>query len=338
MKRALILPLTIMILAGLSIMWMPNAGAYERYHDPNKNDEGYCAECHPGFLNGELDTLHARHTGGTDPVTTNCLLCHTTAGGTDNPLTMWSGLDGGNGLGCAGCHGRDYGETVTANYGGFPTAGKPKASGYGLRKLHINIGETVCLACHPDVNQSFIKPEFVAPLNHARSDVGFGGEPLNPCDNEDSANDADSFGLDNDGDLMWDADDPDCSLIADTHVITESGGGQVNFELDAGPGNASRNYILLGTFSGTDPGFPLPGGLVVLPMNWDWFTDLEMTLLNSFFFTNFMGSLDVSGMATAQLNVPPLPPGTAGFSMHYAFCLNNPFNFASHSSAVFIWP
>ena len=75
--------------------------AFESYHDPLQDDQGYCSFCHTGFTGGRSDTLHSLHTEGSDPVTTNCDLCHT-GSGRDNPLTMWSKDDH---LGCAGCHG-----------------------------------------------------------------------------------------------------------------------------------------------------------------------------------------------------------------------------------------
>lgn len=185
-------------------LWVGSAGAYESYHDPTlegEADEGYCSSCHPGFLGGRSDTTHALHTGNPDPVTGNCSLCHT-GSGRDNPLIMWSA---GDLLGCTGCHGRDYGETIQANYRGFPTQGKAKASGYGLRAHHAGAGVTVCADCHTDT----VTPvaENVNPPYYARGDVRLGGAPVDSCSNEDSGNDADSTGLDNDGDDAYDGAD-----------------------------------------------------------------------------------------------------------------------------------
>ncbi len=180
--------------------------AYESYHDPTLNGGGYCATCHPGFVGGRHSRLHALHAEGVDPLTFNCLLCHTGAS-FENPLVMWSKQGG---LGCMGCHGRDYGETVESDYRGLPTLGKPKASGYGLRKLHLRNGITVCQDCHADVPQQAILPENVNPPYYARSDVALAGEAADACANEDSLNDADSRGLDNDGDLQYERDDADC--------------------------------------------------------------------------------------------------------------------------------
>jgi parallel beta-helix repeat protein len=127
-------------------------------------------------------------------------------------------------------------------------------------------------------------------------------------------------------------------LEADTFSIPETSGGTVNFALFGDTPNAGRNYLLLGSVSGTCPGTALPGGLETLRLNKDWFTDLELLLLGTPLFLGFHGKLDVWGNASAQLNLPPLPPGTAGITMHYAYCLNNPFDFVSNPVAVEVVP
>ncbi|MHC4942814.1 MAG: C25 family cysteine peptidase [Planctomycetota bacterium] len=126
-------------------------------------------------------------------------------------------------------------------------------------------------------------------------------------------------------------------LTCDTYTIPEATGGSVNFFLAAGASNAGRNYILLGSTSGTSPGFPLPGGHATLPLNWDWFTDLVLSLLNSPLFDNFMGVLNGTGQATAQLNFPPVP-GYGGTVMYYAFTCSNPYDYVSNPVTITITP
>jgi hypothetical protein len=123
------------------------------------------------------------------------------------------------------------------------------------------------------------------------------------------------------------------TLWADADTIPEAG-GTVNMSLSADEDNGGRNYLIVGGTSGTEPGYTLPGGRVTLPINWDWFSDLEMTLLNSSIFSDFMGTLDGDGKASAQLNVPTLPAGSAGLIMYYAYCCNSPFDFASNAVAI----
>ncbi|MFH2000482.1 MAG: agmatine deiminase family protein [Planctomycetota bacterium] len=121
---------------------------------------------------------------------------------------------------------------------------------------------------------------------------------------------------------------------ADTFEISERFGGQVNFSLNAGVANGLRNYIVMGGASGTSPGFLLPGGYATLPLNWDIVTDVILSLLNTPYFSNFLGQLDGEGRASAQLNIGPLPTGTAGTTLYFAFALNNLWDFASDPLAI----
>ncbi|MFH2000929.1 MAG: VCBS repeat-containing protein [Planctomycetota bacterium] len=127
-------------------------------------------------------------------------------------------------------------------------------------------------------------------------------------------------------------------LEADISTLSEATGGSIVFSLHASSANAGRHYLLLGTATGTSPGFPLPGGMAALPLNWDAFTDIVLSLLNTPVFANFLNTLDSSGEAQAQIHSGPLPPGSAGVVMHYAYCLNNPFNFASNPVRIDIVP
>jgi hypothetical protein len=124
-------------------------------------------------------------------------------------------------------------------------------------------------------------------------------------------------------------------LATDTCFLSQGGGGTVNFNLFAGEDNKYRNYLILGGASGTDPGTLLPGGLATIPINWDWFTDLELSLINiSPIFTDFLGVLGYPGKASSQLIAPALPPVAVGVVMHYAYCCNNPFDYVSNPVEV----
>ncbi|MHC4944269.1 MAG: sialidase family protein [Planctomycetota bacterium] len=131
---------------------------------------------------------------------------------------------------------------------------------------------------------------------------------------------------------------PDFSLEVDTDELPANTGGTVNFTLDAGSDNKDRNYLLLGGTRGSEPGFPLPGGLATLPIHWDGFTDYILLNLNTTLFTDFLGKLDDNGQAAAQLNAPPVPPELIGTVMTYAYCLNAPFDFVSKPVDVEIVP
>ena len=112
-------------------------------------------------------------------------------------------------------------------------------------------------------------------------------------------------------------------------------GGTVTFNLDPGFGYYNRNYLILGSVSGTQPGTPLPGGMAVLPLNWDVFTDIALSLVNTPAFQEFMGQ-------SPQFKAPVLQtgplPGAAGISLYFAYTMNNPFDFASHPMRIDIVP
>ena len=55
-------------------------------------------------------------------------------------------------------------------------------------------------------------------------------------------------------------------------------------------------------------------------------------------FPGFLGKLDAAGESTAQFNAPALPPGCVGLRMYFAFCMNNPFDYASNPEVVEIIP
>jgi hypothetical protein len=124
-------------------------------------------------------------------------------------------------------------------------------------------------------------------------------------------------------------------LKPDTYSVSEASGALVNLTLDAGAANAHRHYLLLGSMTGVHPGQPLPGGLRELPLIFDDLTAAVMLYLNTPLFSAFLATLDASGRSTAQLNTGgPMPPGSAGHTMYFAYALNNPFDFASNPVSI----
>lgn len=132
----------------------------------------------------------------------------------------------------------------------------------------------------------------------------------------------------------------DFGLAADTETLSESTGGTVTFDLCAGKANGQRTYLLCGGTSGTSPGTPLPGGAAVLPVNWDAFSTILFSLVNTPFFQNFTGSLSQKdGSARATLNTfGPLPPDSAGVTLYFAYALNEPWDYASNPVSIEIVP
>ena len=127
-------------------------------------------------------------------------------------------------------------------------------------------------------------------------------------------------------------------LEADTDTLSAAAGGQVHFTLAAGAAQAHRTYLLLGSVSGTDPGTPLPGG-TVLPLNWDLFTGIVLSGLNTSGFHQFFALLDSGGNGQALLDTQgSLDPACAGLTLYFAYAVRNHPWFASNAVAVVIVP
>lgn len=123
------------------------------------------------------------------------------------------------------------------------------------------------------------------------------------------------------------------SLHGDKNTISSKNGGVVNFVLDAGIKNKNRAYYMLGSMSGTSPGFPLPGQNVVMPLNWDLFLVNMITWINTPMFANFSGILDSQGLGGAVLTAGPTS-GFIGQKLYFAYLLDNPFDFVSNPVTI----
>lgn len=123
--------------------------------------------------------------------------------------------------------------------------------------------------------------------------------------------------------------------------LSVAGGGVHTLSLDAGSCNASRFYLVLGSFAGTSPGFPIPiAPSCTLPLNFDGYFNLTLTQPNNPPLGNTFGQLDLSGQATATLTLPAgAAPQLAGLTANHAFALLDPlFDFASNAVPVTFVP
>ena len=109
-------------------------------------------------------------------------------------------------------------------------------------------------------------------------------------------------------------------------------------DLDAAAANAGRNYLILVSAGGTAPGIPLPGGEKTVPLNQDFFTDFVFMLINTPVFSNFLGKLDADGTAKATFDTIKPIGGGIGLELHFAYALNNPWDFVSNPAAIEIVP
>jgi hypothetical protein len=169
--------------------------AYERYNDG-------CNACHGDFTGGFSpkgtvfpdESKHDMHRASAH-MDTDCSLCHSSGDGRNPFIGRSDGTASNPGVGCTGCHGRDYGGVVGN-------------SGVGLRAHHFATGTTLCAGCHTSDPEPL--PEDVAPTYYGTVDTR-ADDPCNSApDHLENWSVGDTEGLDNDGDDVYDEADGDC--------------------------------------------------------------------------------------------------------------------------------
>jgi len=167
--------------------------AYQRYNDG-------CADCHGSFTGSTspkgtifpLNSKHEMHRGAAY-MATDCALCHLTGDNFDPFIKQSDGTANNPGLGCLGCHGNDYGGSIGV-------------TGAGLRAHHAANGVNSCSGCHTDPTPL---PESDSPPYYGTVDT----HAADPCNSGpaylENWSVGDTLGLDNDGDNLYDAADPD---------------------------------------------------------------------------------------------------------------------------------
>ena len=199
---------------GFVLTWPGPVEAHERYSDG-------CQACHGSFFGGTSpkgttfpsNNKHTMHENS-GYIGASCNLCHRSGDGWD-PYIGWSNGTASNpAIGCLGCHGRDYGDTL-----GF--------RGAGLIARHTITGVSQCTTCH--LNEPVPLPESVAPPYYDTVDANV-SDPCNAApDYLENFSSGDTLGLDNDGDGVFDEADSDCG----TATGDANCDGQVNsFDID----------------------------------------------------------------------------------------------------------
>ncbi len=97
---------------------------------------------------------------------------------------------------------------------------------------------------------------------------------------------------------------PHPGIASDYWVISLSTGGSQPIQIDAGSSHANQQYFLLGTLSGTSPGFTFGG--IAVPLNLDAYSTLVLSNPNQPPLLGGFGTLDANGHATATFIIPPL--------------------------------
>ena len=107
-------------------------------------------------------------------------------------------------------------------------------------------------------------------------------------------------------------------LWADTESLSVSAGGAVDFDLVAGSVNAGDFYLMLGSATGTSPGFPL--GTLNLPLNVDTYLLYTLGNPNNALLPTSFGLLDGTGNGQADFVLPAgLLASLSGATIHHAY-------------------
>lgn len=101
--------------------------------------------------------------------------------------------------------------------------------------------------------------------------------------------------------------------------VSAAAGGEQVWTLDAGPAHGGELYFVLGSETGTSPGFGLQG--ILVPLVFDSYTMRTLMRPNMPPFMNSLGVLDGDGLATASISAVPgeLPASLAGITFYHAF-------------------
>lgn len=128
-------------------------------------------------------------------------------------------------------------------------------------------------------------------------------------------------------------------LIATPPQIFLDTGGTQNLFVRAPASLAGDFYWVLGTVTGTSPGFPL--GLIHVPLNPDAYLIITLTKPNLGPLVNTLGSLDADANATAAFAFgPSLDPLFVGLELNHAYigadAVNLTFDYASSASSLLL--
>ncbi len=149
--------------------------------------------------------------------------------------------------------------------------------------------------------------------------AGPGTAPIADCDG-DGLDDDCQIALDVAADLDGNGELDRCQeLSTSVASLSVAAGGTQPFDLHAGPAFAGATYLVIGSLSGTSPGFVYDGLLV--PLNPDTYTLLSTGSPNLAPLVNTFANLDASGAASAAFSTPAgaLPSALVGISVAHVY-------------------
>jgi hypothetical protein len=108
-------------------------------------------------------------------------------------------------------------------------------------------------------------------------------------------------------------------LWSDAAEVSALTGGTIGFDMVCGSDFAGDLYLLLGSFSGTSPGFPIDGELLPLVVL-DPYFNMMLSQPNLPPFAQTFGMLNASGGANASVTIPPgIASALIGLEVNHAF-------------------
>lgn len=259
----------------LTLLWAPTAMSFDGFDDGGGAGVPACANCHSSLAN-----LGPGHSAHSTIANNDCGACHG-SGPKDNPPLA----------NCMGCHGRD------ADAGGDNiSAGLAR----GLRKHHVAASAAGCQNCHSDAVGPAGAGEDVLPSFYQ---FALGGAGLDSCDGSEERFASLTVSLDNDGDGLTDAADPDCvsnqAPVANPNgPYNASVGSPVSFD---GGGSTDSDGTIVAydwTFGDGSTGTGITPTHTYLS---DGTFDVTLTVTDD-------GGASDSGSTTATITAQPLPP------------------------------
>jgi len=123
------------------------------------------------------------------------------------------------------------------------------------------------------------------------------------------------------------------AIAPSTPTVDVSLGQKQVLRLNAGPNNAGRQYLVLGSLSGTTPGTNI--GSINVPLNNDAYYQFTLNNPNSAILQNSSGVLDATGRAACVFK----PDGTfVNMTANHAFILLSPVSFVSEPESCVVVP
>ncbi len=122
-------------------------------------------------------------------------------------------------------------------------------------------------------------------------------------------------------------------LLGAPGILSVALGGEHVWNVRPGPPAAGSIYFVVGSASGTQPGFVFDD--VLVPLNGDFYLATTIALANQAPFVATLGTLDAAGRATAAVTLPPAPsPSLVGLELFHSAGLFDATSLALTSATV----